>query len=74
VVACGALAAFAALWLPPALPPLAALGLRMVLTVATFAALLSLSGFFRRSERAFIVELTRRLRKRTAVLPDVNAD
>ena len=74
VVACGALAAFTALWLPPALPPLAALGLRMVLTVGTFASLLSLSGFFRKSERAFIVELAMRLRKRTAVLPDADAD
>jgi O-antigen/teichoic acid export membrane protein len=74
VVACGILAALAALWLPPALPPLAGLGLRMLLTVGTFGALLALSGFFRKSERAFIVELATRLRKRAAAVPGANAD
>jgi O-antigen/teichoic acid export membrane protein len=74
VVACGVLAALAALYLPPALPPLAALGLRILITVGTFGGLLALSGFFRKSERAFAVELAKRLRKRAPVAPDANAD
>lgn len=62
VVACGALAALAALWLVPALPPVASLALRALSTVATFAALLALSGFFRKTERAFVGQLVARLR------------
>jgi O-antigen/teichoic acid export membrane protein len=74
VVVSGTLAALAAIWLVPALPPLAALGVRAALTVGTFAALLAASGFFRKTERAFISELFARLRRRSSTLPDANAE
>ena len=74
VVAAGALSALAAIWLVPDLPPIAGLFSRGIMTTAAFAGLLSMSGFFRKSERAFIAEVVTRLRKRTVALPDANAD
>jgi O-antigen/teichoic acid export membrane protein len=74
VVACGTLAVLAALWLVPPMPPLAALALRAALTVGAFAALLAVSGFFRKTERAFISELIARLRRRSITPSDANAE
>jgi O-antigen/teichoic acid export membrane protein len=61
VVVAGAAAALAA-WLVPPLPPLWAVLLRGVVTVASFAGLLWLLGFFRETERAWLRERGRRLR------------
>ena len=74
VVAAGALAAVAGVWLVPGLPPVAGLVARGLVTTSAFGGLLLASGFFRKSERAFIVELATRMRKRSTVLPDANAD
>ena len=74
VVAAGGVSALAAVWLVPDVPPIAGLFARGLVTTAAFSGLLFTSGFFRKSERAFIVEVAARLRKRTGVLPDANAD
>ena len=66
VVAAGAVAALAGLWLVPAWPPLAGLVARTLVTTGVFGALVAVSGFMRRSERAFAVELIAGLRRRGA--------
>lgn len=62
IVAAGVLAALAGLWLP-AMPALAGLLARGVVTSAVYIGLLWLSGFLRASERAFLSEVLRRLRR-----------
>ena len=69
VVAAGVIAALAGLWLVPDWPPLAGLAARALVTVATFAVLVAMSGFLRRSERAFAAELIAALRRRAAKAP-----
>jgi len=69
VIASGVIAALAGLWLVPAWPPLAGLIGRATVTVGTFAALIAVSGFLRRTERAFAAELIAGLRRRTAKAP-----
>ena len=64
VIAAGIVAALAGLWLVPALPPLAGLAARTVVTTAVFGALIAVSGFMRRGERAFLAELIATLRRR----------
>jgi O-antigen/teichoic acid export membrane protein len=64
IVAAGVIAALAGLWLVPAWPPLAGLAARALVTLATFAALVAVSGFLRRSERAFAAELIAGFRRR----------
>jgi hypothetical protein len=65
VVAAGTVAALAALWLVPAWPPLISLAARLLVTCGTFVGLLAASGFFRRSERAFVAEIVSKLRRRS---------
>lgn len=69
VVLSGMAAGAAGAWLVPALPPLAGLFARGAATVAVFAGLLAASGFFRRTERAFLSETIARLRRRMAARP-----
>ena len=64
VVAAAVVAALAGLWLVPAIPPLAGLALRALTTVTVFGFLIALSGFMRRSERAFAAEVIAGLRRR----------
>lgn len=64
VVAAAVLAALVAVSVLPALPPLAGLFARPALAFAVFGAALTLTGFFRRSERAYLAELGGRLSKR----------
>lgn len=60
VAASGVLAALAGVWLVPEVPAWAGLLLRGALTVAAFAGLLAISGFFRKTERAFVREMVGR--------------
>ena len=69
VIASGMIAAMAGLWLVPAWPPVAGLIARGLVTVATFALLIAVSGFLRRTERAFAAELIAGLRRRTVKAP-----
>jgi O-antigen/teichoic acid export membrane protein len=64
VVAAGVVAALAGLWLVPAWPPLVALVARAFVTTAVFVAIVAMSGFLRKSERAFAAELLAGLRRR----------
>jgi O-antigen/teichoic acid export membrane protein len=64
VVIAGVIAALAGLWLVPAWPPLAGLIVRTLVTGGVFAALLAMSGFLRKSERAFVAETIASLRRR----------
>lgn len=66
VVMAGFLAAAAGLWAAPELPPAAALFLRAAVTSAAFAALLGATGFFRHTERAFLVEAIGRIQRKAA--------
>lgn len=63
----------AALWLVPDWTPIVALIARLGVVVVTFGALLGATGFFRRTERAFLAELPRRLRRRD-VAKEVHAE
>jgi hypothetical protein len=53
--------------------PIPSLLARLMTTVATFALALGLTGFFRRSERDFLVEMASRMRRRNAALPNADA-
>jgi O-antigen/teichoic acid export membrane protein len=73
VIVSGVAAALAALWLVPAMPPVAGLVVRGATTVAVYLALLWVSGFLRPTERAFLREVIARLRQRRpppAEIPD----
>jgi hypothetical protein len=59
----------AGLWLVPAWPPLAGLVARALVAVVVFGALIAVSGFMRRTERQFAVELVRNLRRRAVKTP-----
>jgi O-antigen/teichoic acid export membrane protein len=63
IVLAGAVAALVALWVVPALPPLAGLAVRGATTVGVYVGLLWASGFLRASERAFLHELVGRMRR-----------
>jgi len=54
-------AGLTAAWVWPALAPLAGLFVRPAVAVSVFAAVLAVTGFFRRSERAYLAELQGRL-------------
>jgi O-antigen/teichoic acid export membrane protein len=69
VIASGVIAALAGLWLIPAWPPLAGLITRALVTIAIFGVLIAISGFLRRTERAFAAELIAGLRRRTSKTP-----
>jgi O-antigen/teichoic acid export membrane protein len=64
VVGAAIVAAVVAVWLVPAWPPIVALVARLGVVAATFAALLAATGFFRKTERAFLRELLERLKRR----------
>lgn len=72
VIAAGVIAALAGLWVVPALTPLAGLIARAMVTVATFGVLIAISGFLRRSERAFAAELIASFRRRSVKSPIQN--
>jgi len=61
VLVAAALSGVTAAWIWPALAPIAGLFLRPVIAASVFAAVLVVTGFFRRSERAFFAELQGRL-------------
>jgi len=63
-VVAGVVAAAAPFWIVPATSPLVGVLARGSITVAVFAALLWISGFFRPTERAFLQETMARLRSR----------
>jgi O-antigen/teichoic acid export membrane protein len=63
VVGAGVLATATARFLPP-MPPVAGLFVRGVDTVLVYLGLLWMSGFFRRTERAFMREMIERFRRR----------
>jgi O-antigen/teichoic acid export membrane protein len=74
VLAAGVLAALAGLWLVPDWPALAALPARTMVVLATFAALLLATGFLRKTERAFLIEMQGRWRRnRPAAVPEADA-
>jgi O-antigen/teichoic acid export membrane protein len=73
VVSAGIVAALSALWIVPDMAPIPSLLARLMTTVATFALALGLTGFFRRSERDFLVEMASRMRRRNAALPNADA-
>jgi O-antigen/teichoic acid export membrane protein len=58
-------AAACGVWLVPPMRPILGVLVRGGVTTGVFAALLWLSGFFRPTERAFLREMTSRLRRRT---------
>ena len=64
VIAAGVVAAAVPVWTMPEMTPLVGVMARGSLTVAVFAGLLWLSGFFRPTERAFLRETLARLRSR----------
>jgi O-antigen/teichoic acid export membrane protein len=64
VVLSGLAAAVVAVWLVPAMPALAGLFVRGATTVIVYLGLLWLTGFLRPTERAFMAEMWRRLRRR----------
>lgn len=64
VVAAGVAACLVALWLVPGLPPVTGLLVRMLMVTAVFTTLLAASGFFRKTERAFVAETIALLRRR----------
>lgn len=64
IVLAGVLSTVAGLWLVPALTPVAGLILRTLVTTSVFAALLAVSGFMRKTERAFLAEVGAGLRRR----------
>jgi O-antigen/teichoic acid export membrane protein len=66
LVVAGALAAFAGLWLLPAMPPIVGVLARGSTVVVLYGGLLWATGFFRPTERAFAREMIGRLRRRTA--------
>jgi O-antigen/teichoic acid export membrane protein len=66
LVVAGVAAALAALWLVPALPPVAGLLARGVTCVAVYGLLLWITGFFRATEIAFLREMVARFRRRSA--------
>ena len=69
MIIAGVIGALAGLWLVPAWPPFAGLIARAVVTAAVFGALLAMTGFFRKTERAFLSETLASLRRRTSALP-----
>jgi O-antigen/teichoic acid export membrane protein len=73
IVLAGSAAAVTAVWVVPSMPALAGLFVRGAVTVVTYGGLLWLSGFLRPTERAFMVEMARRLR-RGAESTDVTGD
>ena len=74
VLTAGVLAALAGLWLVPDWPVLASLVARTLVVLATFAALLLASGFLRKTERAFLIEMQGRWRRnRPAAVPEADA-
>lgn len=74
VLAAGVLAALAGLWLVPDWPALPALTVRTMVVLATFAALLLATGFLRKTERAFLIEMQGRWRRnRPAAVPEADA-
>jgi len=66
LVVAGVAAALAALWLVPALPPVAGLIARGVTCIAVYGVLLWITGFFRATEIAFLREIIARFRRRSA--------
>jgi O-antigen/teichoic acid export membrane protein len=64
VMAAGVVAAFAGLYVGPFPRPIIGVAGRTLTTVAVFAALLAVSGFLRKTERAFAAEMWAGLRKR----------
>jgi O-antigen/teichoic acid export membrane protein len=66
LVVAGVAAALAALWLVPALPPVAGLIARGVTCIAVYGMLLWITGFFRATEIAFLREIIARFRRRSA--------
>jgi len=73
VIAAGALATVAAMLIVPAWTPLASLATRLAITLVGFGALLAVSGFFRKTERAFLQEVLSRLRRRAGNLGNADA-
>jgi O-antigen/teichoic acid export membrane protein len=73
VIGAGALATLAGMWLVPAWPPLFALFAKLAVTVGAFGALLGASGFFRKTERAFVADLLAGLRRRNGAPRNVDA-
>ncbi len=69
VIAAGTLAALAGLHLVPELRPLAGLAARTAVTTGVFVVLLSLSGFLRKTERAFAAETWAAIRRRLPAAP-----
>jgi O-antigen/teichoic acid export membrane protein len=67
VIAAGALAAAAGLWAVPEWPPVAGVLARAIVTGGVFGTILVATGFFRRSERAFLTEVLAGWRRRRAV-------
>jgi O-antigen/teichoic acid export membrane protein len=61
IVAAAVLAIGAGLWLVPAIPPLAGVLLRSIVTTGTYVALLWVGGFLRPTERGFLRETVARL-------------
>ena len=74
VVTAGVVATLAALWLPLSLRPILSLLVRGTTTVAVYVAVLSLSGFFRRTEVAFLREMWTRARRRRADASEMPTD
>jgi O-antigen/teichoic acid export membrane protein len=74
IIAAGAVAAMVGVWLIPELPPFLSAVARTLTVVLVFGALLLVTGFFRRTERAYFLEVVSRFRRRTAIVRDVNAD
>ena len=66
LIVAGTAAALAAIWLVPAMPPLAGLLMRGATSVAVYLTLLWATGFFRTTELAFVREVARRLSRRPA--------
>jgi O-antigen/teichoic acid export membrane protein len=62
IVLAGVAAAVVSVTLVPPLPPLAGIAARGAAAVAVYLAALAATGFFRDSERRFLVELSRRFR------------
>jgi O-antigen/teichoic acid export membrane protein len=74
VVAAGAAATLASLWLTPARPPLTSFLLHGTITVVVFIGLLWGSGFLRATERAFLREMLARMRQGRAATRNGAAD
>ncbi len=74
VIASATVAAVAAIWLVPDMHPLVSFSLRALVTVLTFLLLLAGSGFLRKTERAFALEMLGRLRRKRVALNDAGAE